>query len=94
MKITKITSGPSRPRQASPRGILVLIFFSETTYKKFPSLGQSLDFGRSVGSPFGAIMADLGPSRPHHPPKEGFPAPRFSRESSGARLGPDFRSFS
>ena len=36
-------------------------------------------------------MADLGPSRPHHPTREGFAASRFSRESSVAHLGADFR---
>ena len=39
-------------------------------------------------------MAESGPSRPRHPPREGFPAPDFFRESSGARLGADFRPFS
>ena len=39
-------------------------------------------------------MADSGPSRPRHPPREGFAAPDFFRESSGARLGAVFRPFS
>ena len=39
-------------------------------------------------------MADSGPSRPRHPPREGFPAPDFFRESSGARLAAGFRPFS
>ena len=46
------------------------------------------------GRPFGAIMADSGPSRPRQPPRDGFAAPEFFRESSGARLGAVFRPFS
>ena len=38
-------------------------------------------------------MADSGPSRPRRPPREGFAAPDFFRESSGARLGAVFRPF-
>ena len=39
-------------------------------------------------------MADLGPSRPRHPPRESFAAPDFFRKSSGAHLGVIFRLFS
>ena len=81
-----------RPRRASPRR-------SEIDHPQGPGKGnpKGADRGgvsRNLGGPFGAIMAELRPSRPHHPPKEGFPAPRFFRESSGARRGPDFRLFS
>ena len=38
-------------------------------------------------------MADSGPSRPRRPPREGFPAPDFFRERSGAHLGAAFRPF-
>ena len=44
--------------------------------------------------PSGPIMADLGLSRPRHPPEEGIAAPHFSRDSSVARLGAVFRPFS
>ena len=37
-------------------------------------------------------MADLVPSRPRRPPREGFAGPDFFRESSGAHLGSIFRS--
>ena len=75
---------------------LVICPTPETGLKKFPGSAESLDFSDFVmilEGPFGATMVDLRPSRPHHPPKEGFPAPRFFRESSGARLGPDFGRF-
>ena len=39
-------------------------------------------------------MAECGLSRPQNPTQEGFAAPRFSRDSSVARLGSDFLAFS
>ena len=61
-------------------------------YKKRIVSAEGLDFNQflmSFGGPFGAIMPDSGPSRPRHLPREGFAAPDFFRESSGAHLGPD-----
>ena len=52
-------------------------------------------FGGPFGDPFGAItcMADLRPSGPHHPTREGFAASRLFRESSVAHLRADFLQF-
>ena len=47
----------------------------------------------NVGGPFGAIMADRGPSRPRHPHLEVFADLRSPHESSGARLETDFGHF-
>jgi len=48
-----------------------------------------------LGGPFGASIADLGLSRPHHPPQECFCwLLIFFRESSLARPGAVFRQFS
>ena len=46
------------------------------------------------GGPFVAIIADRVPSRARHPHLEVFADLRSPHESSGARLGTDFRSCS
>ena len=48
----------------------------------------------NVGGPFGAVMADPGPSRPCQTALEGFSDLDRPHESSGAHLGTSFRSFS
>ena len=48
----------------------------------------------NFGGPFGAIMADRGPSRPRHPHLEAFADLRSPHESSGARPRTEFQQFS
>ena len=48
-----------------------------------------MHFRPTSGGPFGGILADLGPSGPRHPTREGFAASDFIRGSSVA-LGPTF----
>ena len=65
-------------------------------YKKCIVSAESLDFlyiSGNFGGPFGAIMADWGPSRPRHPHLEVFADLRSPHESSGARLETDFGHF-
>ena len=54
---------------------------------------QGLDFSWNFLGPFGAIMTDLGPSRPHRSTRQGFLVDPASHESSVAHLGSIFDNF-
>ncbi len=53
---------------------------------------EKVMFVTKFWGPFGAVMANFGPSRRRHQIQEGFLALHTSRESPGAHLGVDFRS--